>query len=64
MVRTPLICLFAAVDAHIGKQFLQAKSFDLMNGLNTLRYYAGFADKVFGKTIEVSLRAYSDPFAR
>ncbi|GJE91571.1 aldehyde dehydrogenase [Phanerochaete sordida] len=43
----------AAIEAlDGGKQFLQAKTFDLTNGLNTLRYYAGFADKVFGKTIE------------
>ena len=37
----------------IGKQFLVAKSYELLNGLSTLRYYAGFADKISGKTIEV-----------
>lgn len=43
----------AAIEAMDGgKQFLQVKANDLMNGLNTLRYYAGFADKIFGKTIE------------
>ncbi|GJE88285.1 putative aldehyde dehydrogenase [Phanerochaete sordida] len=43
----------AAIEAiDDGKQFLVAKSYELLNGLSTLRYYAGFADKIFGKTIE------------
>ena len=37
-----------------GKVFGMAKYVDIAGTINTLRYFAGWADKVHGKTIEVS----------
>lgn len=36
-----------------GKTFKAAMQFDLHFIIDTLRYYAGWADKIQGKTIEV-----------
>jgi len=36
-----------------GKVFRIAKSADISGTIDTLRYYAGWADKVQGKTMEV-----------
>lgn len=38
-----------------GKTFKSALQFDLHFVVDTLRYYAGWADKIHGKTIEVCL---------
>jgi len=44
--------LIAAIDSFDnGKAFSSAKG-DVAEGIKTLRYYAGFADKSYGKTIE------------
>ena len=37
----------------LGKHFLHAKKFDVPDAINNLRYYAGWADKHHGQTIEV-----------
>ncbi|KAF5359951.1 hypothetical protein D9757_009570 [Collybiopsis confluens] len=37
-----------------GKPYLFAKQFDFVAAINTIRYYAGFADKIGGKTIHSS----------
>lgn len=39
----------------LGKHFLHAKNFDVPDAVNNLRYYAGWADKHHGQTIEVRL---------
>lgn len=36
-----------------GKQFNMARFVDVRGTINTFRYYAGWADKIHGKTIEV-----------
>ncbi|KAF5347373.1 hypothetical protein D9758_011288 [Tetrapyrgos nigripes] len=41
-----------ALDA--GKPFFTAQHVDIANTISTLRYYAGWADKIHGKTIETS----------
>jgi acyl-CoA reductase-like NAD-dependent aldehyde dehydrogenase len=41
----------------LGKTFFIAKMADIGGSISTLRYYAGWADKVHGQTIEVR----SDP---
>lgn len=43
----------------LGKTFQNAKAVDLSGAIGTIRYYAGWADKVHGKTIEVGVLAYS-----
>jgi len=37
-----------------GKPFEVAKASDLRGTIDTFRYFAGWADKIHGKTIEVS----------
>lgn len=37
-----------------GKTYTAAKAFDLQGVIYTFRYYAGWADKVHGKTIETT----------
>ena len=37
----------------LGKTFSWAKAVDVTSAIATLRYYAGWADKLQGKTIEV-----------
>ncbi|PPQ64575.1 hypothetical protein CVT26_001973 [Gymnopilus dilepis] len=45
---------FAALEAlDVGKVFGNAKTQDIRGCIDTIRYYAGWADKVQGKTIEV-----------
>lgn len=44
----------------LGKPFSWAKNVDLVLALDCIRYYAGFADKVQGKTIEVDQLALCD----
>lgn len=41
----------------IGKFFPHARHMDLVNVINTLRYYAGWADKSTGETLEVRTRS-------
>jgi len=49
----------AALEAlNTGKPFLAAKETDLGLAIGTLKYYAGWAGKVSGKTIEVSGRGW------
>ncbi|KAF8958717.1 aldehyde dehydrogenase [Flammula alnicola] len=44
---------FAALEAlDVGKVFKNAKYMDITGAISTFRYYAGWADKVQGKTIE------------
>ncbi|KAI0341998.1 aldehyde dehydrogenase [Trametopsis cervina] len=46
---------FAALEAlNTGKHFVHAKAFDMGISINTLRYYAGWADKNNGQTLEAS----------
>ncbi|EKM55657.1 uncharacterized protein PHACADRAFT_144310 [Phanerochaete carnosa HHB-10118-sp] len=43
----------AALEAlDSGKQYVNIKTMDLANAINTVKYYAGWADKLGGKTIE------------
>ncbi|KXN85885.1 Aldehyde dehydrogenase [Leucoagaricus sp. SymC.cos] len=43
----------AALEAlNVGKQFPIARHVDIKSAVSTLRYYAGWADKIHGKTIE------------
>ncbi|KAF2487183.1 aldehyde dehydrogenase domain-containing protein [Neohortaea acidophila] len=47
--------LLAAIDAFDnGKPYGDALAVDLDEAINVFRYYAGWADKIFGKTIETS----------
>ncbi|KAG7099323.1 hypothetical protein E1B28_001181 [Marasmius oreades] len=51
---------FAALEAlNVGKPFMMAKNMDLKFAVSTLRYYAGWADKVGGKTIETNETKFS-----
>ncbi|EKM77505.1 hypothetical protein AGABI1DRAFT_108032 [Agaricus bisporus var. burnettii JB137-S8] len=44
---------FAALEMlNVGKPYGPAKTFDLAQSIYTIRYYAGWADKIHGKTIE------------
>ncbi|KAF9016057.1 aldehyde dehydrogenase [Hymenopellis radicata] len=46
---------FAALESlNTGKPFAVSKRFDIGATVSTIRYYAGFADKIQGKTIETS----------
>lgn len=45
--------VFNDVTPFVGKPFAPTKAFDLGATIKTLRYYAGWADKITGKTIEV-----------
>lgn len=46
---------FSALEAlNCGKMFPRAKAADLAGAINTIRYYAGWADKVLGQTIETT----------
>lgn len=43
----------AAIEAlNVGKTFKGAKSMDLRLSVDTMRYYAGWADKIHGQNIE------------
>ncbi|KAL0959104.1 hypothetical protein HGRIS_014401 [Hohenbuehelia grisea] len=44
--------LAALESLNTGKVFTVTKNFEILGGVGTLRYYAGWADKVHGKTIE------------
>ena len=45
----------AAIEAlDNGKSFMMAKTIDVKGVVDSFRYYAGWADKVHGKTIETS----------
>ena len=47
--------ILAFLQSHDnGKAFSIAKAFDITEVANCLRYYAGWADKNHGKTIEVN----------
>ena len=46
---------FAALEAlDVGKAFSWAKGADVPGTISTLRYYAGWADKIHGNTIETT----------
>ncbi|KAH7876625.1 aldehyde dehydrogenase [Lentinula edodes] len=46
---------FAALEClNVGKPWSESKGFDMKLTLQTLKYYAGWADKVHGKTIETN----------
>ncbi|KAF9012267.1 aldehyde dehydrogenase [Hymenopellis radicata] len=46
---------FAALESlNTGRPFTVSKALDMTTTIATLRYYAGFADKIQGKTIETS----------
>jgi aldehyde dehydrogenase (NAD+) len=46
---------FAALEAlDVGKTFKDARAGDVAGAIGTLRYYAGWADKIHGKTIETN----------
>ncbi|KAF9473535.1 aldehyde dehydrogenase [Pholiota conissans] len=46
---------FSALEAlDVGKVFAHAKAGDVGGAINTIRYYAGWADKIQGKTIETT----------
>lgn len=46
---------FSAIEAlNVGKVFENAKRADLGGAIGTIRYYAGWADKVYGQTIETT----------
>lgn len=46
---------FAAVEAlNVGKAFNWAKGADVAGTVAVLRYYAGWADKITGKSVETS----------
>lgn len=46
--------ILASIEAlDNGKTFAAAKGFDATEAAKTFRYYAGWADKIHGKTIEV-----------
>lgn len=48
------ICFFQTLETmDTGKPFLQAYFIDLEGCIKTLRYYAGWADKIQGRTIPV-----------
>lgn len=48
--------ILASIEAlDNGKTFGAAKGFDVTEAAATFRYYGGWADKIHGKTIEVSL---------
>jgi aldehyde dehydrogenase (NAD+) len=52
---------FSIVDIRwtvIGKVWMRAKYVDVTGVIGSLRYYAGWADKVQGKTIEVSVNTW------
>ena len=40
----------------LGKTFDWAKSIDVTSAIETIRYYAGWADKVHGQTIPTSVQ--------
>ncbi|KAF9445252.1 aldehyde dehydrogenase [Macrolepiota fuliginosa MF-IS2] len=45
----------AALEAlNVGKTYAAAKQFDLESAIYTLKYYAGWADKIHGMTIETT----------
>ncbi|KAJ3726862.1 aldehyde dehydrogenase [Lentinula raphanica] len=46
---------FAALEClNLGKPWSETTGFDMRNSLQTLKYYAGWADKVHGHTIETN----------
>ena len=48
---------FAAIEAlDGGKHFFHAKGMDIQDAIGNLRYYAGWADKNYGQTIEVRVQ--------
>jgi len=50
------IDILASIEAlDNGKTFSAAKGFDVAEAAACFRYYGGWADKIHGKTIEVSL---------
>jgi len=46
--------LAALESLNVGKPLLAAKNGDIRSTINTIRYYAGWADKIHGKTIETT----------
>ncbi|KAF8881185.1 aldehyde dehydrogenase [Mucidula mucida] len=46
--------LAALESLNIGRPFITAKTHDLAASIATLRYFAGWADKIHGKTIETN----------
>jgi acyl-CoA reductase-like NAD-dependent aldehyde dehydrogenase len=44
----------------LGKTFVAAKTQDMAGSISAFRYYAGWAGKTFGRTIEVSKAYFSD----
>ncbi|KAJ0881797.1 putative aldehyde dehydrogenase (NAD(P)(+)) [Helianthus annuus] len=53
----------AALDAlDVGKVLSQGKAREVPFGISVLRYYAGAADKIYGKTLKLSNQPSSRPF--
>ncbi|KAJ3569879.1 hypothetical protein NP233_g4766 [Leucocoprinus birnbaumii] len=46
--------LAALESLNVGKPFLASKMFEVSNTVNIVRYFAGWADKIHGKTIETN----------
>ncbi|KAI1391588.1 aldehyde dehydrogenase [Hypoxylon trugodes] len=52
--------LFATIDAwDNGKTYLEALENDLVEAVGVIRYYAGWADKVFGQTISTTHQKFA-----
>ncbi|KAF5346462.1 hypothetical protein D9756_010076 [Leucocoprinus leucothites] len=52
----------AALEAlNVGKSYLTARAADLGSTIKTFRYYAGWADKIHGKTIEGAIVPWNFP---
>jgi Aldehyde dehydrogenase family len=45
--------LAALESLNVGKVFANSKGFDMLGAISVFRYYAGFADKIHGETVEV-----------
>ncbi len=53
MYGSPFQVIYKLNELPIGKPFMVAKNNDLTSMIAVLRYYAGWADKIHGKVIEV-----------
>ncbi|KAG5645864.1 hypothetical protein DXG03_005206 [Asterophora parasitica] len=51
---------FAALESlDVGKVFVKAKAQDIQGAIEVIRYYAGWADKIQGKTIESNEKKFT-----
>lgn len=51
-----MIDVIIEIVGDTGKTYQTAKQFDIGGAISCVRYYAGWADKIHGYTIEVFLR--------